>query len=864
MKTHKEIRESFLNFFGSKEHKILESAPLVTNDPTLLFNNAGMAPLKEYFFKRKEGMPRAVSIQKCLRTVDLENVGNTARHHTFFEMLGNFSFGDYFKKEACSWAWEFLTVEMKLPKKEMWITIYEGDEEARKAWLDIGIAKDRIVETKENFWTMGDTGPCGPCSEIIIDRGPDKGCGKKDCSINCGCDRFLELWNLVFTQFNRQASGELLPLSQKNIDTGMGLERLVSVMQSVDSGFETDLFSPVIDYMVKKYDLSKKESKTGLHIIADHCRAATFLISEGVHPSNEEKGYVLRRILRRAIRYAKKWSDEPFLYKLSPIIVETMKGVYPELEQKREYISSVILEEEKDFSSTLKQGSRIMDEIISRLKKEGKKIISGKDAFKLYDTYGFPFDLIKDIAAETGFSVDEAGYGKEMDAQRTRSRDKREKKEFIAQNLGNDAGFESVFLREVVSCKGNTKLILKNGQQTDSLAEGDEGSAAFDKTCFYPESGGQMSDSGRIYSDSFEAIVPDTQKSGKIILHTLKITKGKLIIGDNVNLEIDTFKRNLSARHHTATHLLQAALRQVLGSHVEQRGSLVSPDYLRFDFTHMPLIKKEELEKVEEIVNHKIAENLKVTTVVTSLSEAKKMQAMAIFQEKYDEANVNVVSVGEPVFSRELCGGTHAERTGEIGFFKIMRCEGIAKGIRRIEAVCGWSAYSYVKSQIEIISETSALLNVPGDKIPSTVNEYIQTKKAAESALKDMRKLALMSRFQEFLDKKEKTGDVSVIGGQLGTTDYESMLSFCEKIESMAKPCVCFFGSVFEGKIIIIARASRELKEKLDLSEIIKAISVLIKGGGGGDAVRAQAQGNAVENLLPALDKIRQLIKEQL
>jgi len=856
-----EIRKTFLKFFEERGHKILPGSPLVSDDPTLLFTNAGMVPLKQYFFKRDENIPRVATVQKCLRTIDLEIVGHTKKHYTFFEMLGNFSFGDYFKKEACAWGWEFLTKVMKIPAKMLWITIYKGDEEAFQAWRALGVPEERIISLEENFWTMGDTGPCGPCSEMVVDRGPDKGCGKPTCGVTCDCDRYVELWNLVFTQFDRQRDGTLIPLKQKNIDTGMGLERLTAIIQGVDSGFDTDLFKPVIACLRDRYNLTPDDdSIVPLYVIADHIRAATFLISEGVYPSNEGRGYVLRRIIRRAIRHGKKWDRAPFLYRIVPIVVDIMRDTYPQLVEKREYISKVVLDEEKNFDITLTQGMRIMDEIIKKIKEEKKSEISGRDAFRLYDTYGFPLDFIKEIANENGLSVDQEGYKEEMEKQRSRSRVSREKKEFMAGERA-EVSTDSPVYNDVLNIETTVKAIFKNDKEVSSLVEGEEGAVALNETCFYAESGGQVGDTGRIFNEYSELEVTDTPHFN---LHRVKVLKGEIKVGDKVSAEVDKLRRSFIARHHTATHLLQAALRQVLGSHVEQRGSLVSPDYLRFDFTHGPVIKKEELDRVEEIVNKRITENLDVASTFHTLSEAKKMGALAIFQEKYNEEKVRMISIGEPCISRELCGGTHVKKTGEIGLFKITACQGIAKGIRRIEAVCGWAAYLFVRKQSGIINEISSLLNLPADNMTDGIKELLINKKTLEGYIRQLRNRIIRASIPGLLDKKEVVNGVSVIAAQIDFLDHDSLVFLYESLEKEVSPVIGILGTISEQKAIVLARASEDLKERINLGQVMKEISGIIRGGGGGTQTKAQAQGPEKIKIDTAIETARQLIKEQL
>ena len=855
-----EIRKEFLRFFEGENHKVLPSASLVADDPTLLFINAGMAPLKQYFFKRDEGITRATTVQKCLRTNDLEMVGKTNRHHTFFEMLGNFSFGDYFKKEACAWGWEFVTEKMNIPGDELWVTIYTGDTEASDAWKKLGIREERIVQFKENFWTMGETGPCGPCSEIIVDRGAGKGCGRKECDITCTCDRFIELWNLVFTQFDRQKDGSLVPLKQKNIDTGMGLERLTALVQGADSAFETDLFKPVIGYLAERYNLAPEIHTTALRVVSDHVRAAAFLISEGIYPSNEGRGYVLRRILRRAIRYGKKWDSGPFLYRLVPAVVEIMKDAYPELLEKREYASRVLLDEEKSFDATLNHGIRILQEIIEGLKKKGSPEIPGSDAFRLYDTYGMPLDFVKEIASENEMRVDEEGYAQEMGRQRSRSRESREKKEFTVTGTAGDS-FSKFVGYDTMRSDTKIKALFRDEKEIDAVSSGEECIAVLVETPFYGESGGQIGDTGSLSGGSSKADVIDTQKPG---LHRIKVLEGKISREDCVTAQVDAFRRSLIARHHTGTHLLQAALRQVLGMHVEQRGSLVTAEYLRFDFTHVPVIDKTELDKIEETVNRRVAEDLDVGVACMTLREAKEKGALAIFQEKYEEGSVRMVSIGEPFISRELCGGTHVRKTGEIGLIKITGHEGVAKGIRRITAACSLPAYLGVRAQLDILHDISGILNLPADKAVEGVKELRDSRKALETQIKHLRGQMVQSKVPQFIENKESVDGVYIVAGQVEHADHDALADLYESIEKKLKPSVGIFGAVLGEKVIIVGRASRELKEKVHMGEVMKGIAAVIGGGGGGDQVRAQAQGKDKTRIGDAIENAKKIVKDQL
>ena len=855
-----EIRKEFLRFFEGENHKVLPSASLVADDPTLLFINAGMAPLKQYFFKRDEGITRATTVQKCLRTNDLEMVGKTNRHHTFFEMLGNFSFGDYFKKEACAWGWEFVTEKMNIPGDELWVTIYTGDTEASDAWKKLGIREERIVQFKENFWTMGETGPCGPCSEIIVDRGAGKGCGRKECDITCTCDRFIELWNLVFTQFDRQKDGSLVPLKQKNIDTGMGLERLTALVQGADSAFETDLFKPVIGYLAERYNLAPEIHTTALRVVSDHVRAAAFLISEGIYPSNEGRGYVLRRILRRAIRYGKKWDSGPFLYRLVPAVVEIMKDAYPELLEKREYASRVLLDEEKSFDATLNHGIRILQEIIEGLKKKGSPEIPGSDTFRLYDTYGMPLDFVKEIASENEMRVDEEGYAQEMGRQRSRSRESREKKEFTVTGTAGDS-FSKFVGYDTMRSDTKIKALFRDEKEIDAVSSGEECIAVLVETPFYGESGGQIGDTGSLSGGSSKADVIDTQKPG---LHRIKVLEGKISREDCVTAQVDAFRRSLIARHHTGTHLLQAALRQVLGMHVEQRGSLVTAEYLRFDFTHVPVIDKTELDKIEETVNRRVAEDLDVGVACMTLREAKEKGALAIFQEKYEEGSVRMVSIGEPFISRELCGGTHVRKTGEIGLIKITGHEGVAKGIRRITAACSLPAYLGVRAQLDILHDISGILNLPADKAVEGVKELRDSRKALETQVKQLRSQIVQSKVPQFIESKESVGGVYIVAGQVEHADQDALTDLYESIEKNLRPSVGIFGAVLGEKVIIVGRASKELKEKVHMGEVMKGIAAVIGGGGGGDQVRAQAQGKDKTRIGDAIENAKKIVKDQL
>ncbi len=703
-----EVRKAFLEFFISKGHEKVGSSSLIPrNDPTLLFTNAGMVPFKSVFLgEEKRPYSRAVSCQKCMRAggkhSDLENVGHTARHHTFFEMLGNFSFGDYFKKDAILFAWELLTGWYALPKDKLWVSVYQEDDEAETLWKGLtDIAPERIVKlgAKDNFWQMGDTGPCGPCSEIIIDQGEGIGCGRPDCAIGCDCDRYLELWNLVFMQFNRDASGLLSPLPRPSIDTGMGLERISAVLQGKHNNFDTDLFAPIIASIAaasgKPYGRNT-DNDVSIRVIADHLRSAAFLLSDGLMPSNEGRGYVLRRIIRRASRHAKLLGlADPHLYRLMDSVVEAMGDVYPGLAREQARASKVLMFEEERFTRTLEQGMRILDEIIVKLKKAAVKLIPGDELFKLYDTFGFPLDLARDIAMDNHLSVDEEGFQKEMEVQRERAR---------ASWVGEDEAIASIY-RELASEIGETefvgydslesesvvKAIVKEGKVVNIASAGDEVEVFLDKTPFYGESGGQAGDVGLISSAAgFEAEVLTTKKEVGLHAHAVRINSGTLKVWDTVHGSVDWKIRRATARNHTSTHLLHTALRTVLGEHVKQAGSYVAPDRMRFDFSHFYSLERKEIESIESIVNGKILENIRVETEIADIHDALKSGVTALFGEKYGD-KVRVVKV--PGFSAELCGGTHCSTTGDIGSFIIISEGSVASGIRRIEAFTGQAAF---------------------------------------------------------------------------------------------------------------------------------------------------------------------------
>ncbi|MDI6797437.1 MAG: alanine--tRNA ligase, partial [Desulfatibacillaceae bacterium] len=747
-KTGNEIRREFLNFFQNNSHRIVESSSLVPHDdPTLLFTNAGMVQFKRIFLgEEKRDYSRAATSQKCVRAGgkhnDLENVGHTARHHTFFEMLGNFSFGDYFKELAIELSWSLLVDGFSLPKERLWVSVFQDDDEAEQIWRQrIGVPADRVVRLgeKDNFWSMGDTGPCGPCSEIHIDRGEKFGCGSPNCAVGCECDRFLEIWNLVFMQYNRDASGKMTPLPRPSIDTGMGLERIASVVQNAPTNYETDLFLPIIRTLEqaceKKLGASKADD-ISMKVIADHSRAAAFLIGDGVMPSNEGRGYVLRRIMRRAIRYGRNLGlTKPFLHSTAKTVCNIMEQAYPELSGNLPFIETVIVNEENRFRETLDKGLEVLENSLGELAAKGEKTIPGALVFKLYDTFGFPVDIVEDVVLERGFALDMDGFNTAMGAQKARSRTKVEfasasdaVKKLSGQGVKTRfVGYESLWVRAKILA------MIKDGAEVKSADAGEDVEIITDETPFYGESGGQAGDTGRIETDSAKALVTNTIKDPTgLFVHQAKIGQGSLITGQTVSLFVDDSSRRATARNHTATHLLHAALRQVLGEHAKQAGSLVGPARLRFDFSHFEALTREQIREIETIVNSKIRENQPVCVDEMDAKTARQSGATALFEEKYGET-VRVVSVSD--FSKELCGGTHTDRTGDIGLLVIVSESGIAAGVRRIEALTGSAALEYLHSLQDNLARCAALVKDRPEAVPEKVERLLSQYKEQEKQL---------------------------------------------------------------------------------------------------------------------------------
>ena len=867
-----ELREMFLKFFEEKGHLRMKSFSLVPyNDNSLLLINSGMAPLKPYFTGQEIPPRRRVTTcQKCIRTGDIENVGKTARHGTFFEMLGNFSFGDYFKHEAIAWSWEFLTEVVGIPADRLYPSVYVDDDEAFDIWHnEIGIAKDRIFKfgKEDNFWEHG-SGPCGPCSEIYYDRGEKYGCGKPDCTVGCECDRYIEVWNNVFSQFDNDGNGNYSDLVQKNIDTGMGLERLATVVQDVDSIFDVDTIKAIRDKVCEiagvKYNEDAKKD-VSIRLITDHIRSVTFMISDGIMPSNEGRGYVLRRLLRRAARHGRLLGiKDKFLTKVSETVINESGGGYPELVEKKDYIFKVLTTEEDNFYKTIDQGLVILAGMEEKLKACGKNMLSGDDAFKLYDTYGFPLDLTKEILFEKGFTVDEEGFAASMEIQRSTARNAREEsnfmgaKETVYQQI--DADITSSFVGyDRLSHISDVLVLTTDTEITDKLNEGEHGTIIVSETPFYATMGGQMADTGVIEAEDSLFVVEDTIKlQGGKIGHVGTMKKGSIGRADKVTLTVDESKRLSTAKNHSATHLLQKALRIVLGNHVEQAGSMVDEDKLRFDFTHFSALTDEELEKIENIVN----KDLVVDTQIMSLEEAKKTGAMALFGEKYGES-VRVVKMGD--FSMELCGGTHVPNTGVIRAFKIISEGGVAAGVRRIEALTSKAVFDYYKNiEKNLISAAKSAKAEPSQlvkKIESLTNE-IKGLKSENDKLKN--KLAKDS-LGDVLNNVIKIKDVNLLTVKLENTDMDALRNLGDSLKEKIDNAVIVLAAVNDGKVNLIAMASDEaVKLGAHAGNIIKAAAACVGGGGGGRPNMAQAGGKNPAGIDNALKEAKKALESQV
>ncbi len=863
MKSH-EIRESFLGFFKKKDHKIYPSSSLIPkDDPTLLFTNAGMNQFKDVILgKKTPEHKRAASSQKCIRVSgkhnDLEEVGKDTYHHTFFEMLGNWSFGDYFKKEAIVWAWEFLTETCGLPKERLWATVFRDDDESEKLWYEnTDIKKGRVLrfDKKDNFWEMGEVGPCGPCSEVHYDKGEEYKCDRPNCGVNCPCGRFVEVCNLVFMEFNRDENGKLTDLPAKVVDTGMGLERLTAVMQNVDSNYDTDLFVPLIKKIENISRLSYKGSghSESFRVVADHIRALSFAIADGAIPSNEGQGYVLRRILRRAARHGRLLGlHKPFIYQLSSVVVDLMGKVYPELVAKKEHVALVIKSEEERFEETLDLGLELFEKVAEKVLKSKENVIPGEDVFKLYDTYGFPLDLTQVMAQEKGLSIDLKGFEKLLEEQRERSR------AFVKVE-----GQESLVSKEIE--KSEFVGYEKSEEEAQILASPNKNMLILNHTPFYAESGGQIGDTGVIYSENFEFKVEDTKKEGDAIIHIGKVTKGKIedVLDKKVLAKVDIERRNSIKRNHTATHLLHKALRETLGEHVHQSGSLVAPDRLRFDFTHFKALDQAELDKVEQLVNQKIWENRQVKSLEIPFDEAKRLGAMALFGEKYGDV-VRMIEVDG--YSRELCGGTHVNATGEIGLFKIISETAVAAGMRRIEAVTGETAYQLVKKQKEILDELAFILKSTPEDIKDKVESLIKTNKLLQKKMKEAQKESAKTRIEELAESSIEVNGIKVIAHKAEVENRDDLLKLADAIREKLKFTIGVLAGIIDGKIVLVATVTDDLIQAkgIKAGEVVKEVSKIVGGTGGGKPHLAQGGGKDIEKLDEALDSLPKIVRRIL
>jgi alanyl-tRNA synthetase len=876
--TGNDIRRKFLEYFQAKQHAIVESSSLVPeDDPSLLFVNAGMVQFKRIFTgEEKRKYTRATTSQRCVRAGgkhnDLENVGYTARHHTFFEMLGNFSFGDYFKKEAIDFAWEFLTDVLALDPQKMWVSVFEDDDEAYKLWENVEtLPKGRIVRLgeKDNFWAMGDTGPCGPCSEIHYDQGAELGCDDPDCAVGCDCDRWLEIWNLVFMQFERSADGRLTELPKPSIDTGMGLERIASVVQGVKTNYDSDLFQPLIQTIAGAAGCSYGDdvkSDVALKVIADHCRTATFLISDGVLPSNEGRGYVLRRVMRRAIRYGRTLGlTRPFMTSICEFVVEDMSFAYPHLNDAVELLRQVVENEEVRFLETLDHGLAMLEAEISRVQAGGETVVDGQFIFKLYDTHGFPVDIVRDMALEVGLDVDDAGFNRAMDEQRAQSKASWKGAGLVEQGAGIKGLLEEGVVSEFSGYSDrNGQSVLKailtdEGERVESAGAGDAVAVVCPVTPFYAESGGQSGDAGEIVTETGAADILDTLKVGTFFVHKAVVREGVLTAGDVVTLNVDSERRQATSCNHTATHLLQAALVQVLGDHVKQSGSLVEQDRLRFDFTHFSPMTSDEIARVEAIVNEQIRKNSVVITDLLTRDDAIAAGATALFGEKYGE-EVRVVSVTD--YSKELCGGTHVATTGEIGLVKILSETGIAAGIRRIEAISGAGALARFQADEAQLAFLADLLKTTQEELPDKLVKLLERQKQLEKEVAGLNAKLSLSGLDSILDSSIEVNGIKVITAVIPLDSAKTMREVGDKIRDRMGSGIAVLGGELKGKVSLLAIVSKDLTKQYKAGAIIKEAAAIVGGGGGGRPDMAQAGGTMVDKLPEALQAVYGIVEK--
>ena len=871
-----ELRKMFLEFFESKGHLAMKSFSLVPhNDKSLLLINSGMAPLKPYFTGAEiPPRTRVTTCQKCIRTGDIENVGKTARHGTFFEMLGNFSFGDYFKTEAIHWSWEFLTEVVGLDPERLYPSIYVDDDEAFEIWnKEIGIAPERIFRfgKGDNFWEHG-AGPCGPCSEIYYDRGEKYGCGHADCTVGCDCDRYMEVWNNVFTQFDNDGNGNYTELVQKNIDTGMGLERLAVVVQDVDSIFDVDTIEALRNKVCEFAGITYKEDENkdiSIRLITDHIRSATFMISDGIMPTNEGRGYVLRRLIRRAARHGRLLGIQGgFLSKLSETVIEGSRDGYPELEEKKEFIFKVLSQEEEKFNKTIDQGLNILAGMEADMEKEGKKQLDGKSAFTLYDTYGFPLDLTKEILEEKGYTIDEEGFKSAMEEHRTKARNARETSNYIGRDATVydeiDASVTTEFVGyDNLSYTSRITVLTTETELTEALSDGEKGTVFVEQTPFYATMGGQEGDTGVIRTAEGEFVVEDTIKLlGGKFGHIGHVVKGMLKTGDTVTLEVNKDGRSATCKNHSATHLLQKALKTVLGSHVEQKGSLVTPNRLRFDFAHFAAMTPEELAKTEELVNREIQASLPVVTQIMNVEEAKKSGAMALFGEKYED-EVRVVSMGD--FSKELCGGTHVANTGVITVFKIVSESGIAAGVRRIEALTGEGVFAYYKEMEEKLARAAALLKTSPNELADKIAHLQAEVKALHSENESLKSKLASDALGDVMDQVQEVKGIKLLAVSVNDVDMNGLRDLGDQLKEKLGEGVVVLASAKDGKVSLLAMVTETAqKAGAHAGNLIRGAAAIVGGGGGGRPNMAQAGGKNPEKIGDALKAAAEILSEQL
>lgn len=874
--TTAEIREKYLSFFESKGCKRLPSSSLIPDDPSLLLTSAGMVQFKPYFLHVKEFDPAyigATTSQKCVRTNDIDIIGTTGRHLSFFEMLGNFSFGRYFKKEMCTWAYEFSTEVLKLPKEKLYFTVYLDDDETIEIWKSLGVPDDHIsrLGEEDNFWRAGPTGPCGPCSEIYYDQGPSFSCGKPDCKVGCDCDRYLEFWNCVFTQFDGQEDGTLAPLPTKNIDTGMGLERMAAIMQGVQSNYDTDVMRDLVrvgETLSGKAYHSAPAVDLSLRIIADHSRSVSFMIADGILPSNEGRGYVLRRLLRRAVLHGHNLGIQgPFLSNYVAKIVELMGDVYPEIVDNRELVERVMLSEEQRFGTTLRQGQHYLQEALTSQVDDG--VLPGEIAFTLHDTYGFPFELTREIAAEAGVRVDEQEFKACMEQQRTRAREANTKDAEAAWStyggvhaeLLKRVGASQFVGHEQLEAQARIVALIKDGVIVDVLSEGEQGEVVLDVTPFYAEMGGEVGDTGTLSTAASLARVTDTQAPEKgLICHSVTVERGAFRVQDIIQAQVDELRRKRIARNHTATHLLHAALREVLGEHVNQAGSYVGPDRLRFDFTHFQALTKEEMLQVEARVNDVIGQAIPLTVCETSLEEARKSGAMALFGEKYGE-KVRVVSAGE--FSKELCGGCHCNNTSDVNYMKLISQSSVGANVRRVEALTSFDAFNYAAQHIAALDDAAAMLKCQPLALTEKLNQLLAEVKEAQTTLKTLKAQAQAKGADSLLDNQEiSAAGYPVIFGTCSDADAGALRTSWDMLrQKMKTPGAVLLAGTNNGKVTLLAAASDEAVDAgFDAGALIRAIAVHVQGGGGGKKNMAQAGGSNVNGIDAAFDAAREVL----